>query len=168
MNELREITVETQLPSGEHPRFRLMARIEHMVLLITFIVVCLTGLPQKFPFSSISTGLIDLLGGIETVRYIHRWAAVILVLGSVYHLLTSSYRLFVRRERMRMLPDIKEPTTCATPSPITSACKITRRGCASSTSRKVRILAVVWGTAVMIVTGFHLVERSTPRLIPGS
>ena len=79
-----------------------------MVLLITFTILCLTGLPQKFPFSPISTGLIDLLGGIETVRYIHRWAAVILVLGSVYHLLTSSYRLFVRRERMRMLPDIKD------------------------------------------------------------
>jgi hypothetical protein len=68
MNELREITVErTAALHGEYPRFRLMARIEHMVLLVTFTILCLTGLPQKFPFSPISTGLIDLLGGIETV-----------------------------------------------------------------------------------------------------
>ena len=39
MNELREITVErTAALHGEYPRFRLMARIEHMVLLITFTI----------------------------------------------------------------------------------------------------------------------------------
>ncbi|HMT22455.1 MAG TPA: hypothetical protein PKE20_14630, partial [Promineifilum sp.] len=71
-------------PHGpEYPRFRLMARIEHIMLLISFTILCLTGLPQKFPFSPISQGLISFLGGIETVRYINRWAAIVLILGSV-------------------------------------------------------------------------------------
>ena len=38
MNELRDITVErTAALHGEYPRFRLMARIEHMVLLLSLI-----------------------------------------------------------------------------------------------------------------------------------
>ena len=171
MNELREITVErTAALHGEYPRFRLMARIEHMVLLISFAILCLTGLPQKFPFSPISTGLIDLLGGIETVRYIHRWAAVVLVLGSIYHLLTSSYRLFVRRERMRMLPDIKDAYDMR--DTITYNLGLSDdppRMRKFNFGEKFEYWAVVWGTAVMIVTGFILWNPiNATRLIPGN
>jgi len=171
MNELREITVErTAALHGEYPRFRLMARIEHMVLLITFTILCLTGLPQKFPFSPISTGLIDLLGGIETVRYIHRWAAVILVLGSVYHLLTSSYRLFVRRERMRMLPDIKDAYDLRDTVTYNLGLQDNPpRMRKFNFGEKFEYWAVVWGTAVMIITGFILWNPiSATRLIPGN
>ncbi|HQF71931.1 MAG TPA: hypothetical protein PLH39_11705, partial [Promineifilum sp.] len=63
--EMDEITLERRaIARGEYPRFRLMARIEHMLLLTSFTILCLTGLPQKFPFSPISQGLIALLGGI--------------------------------------------------------------------------------------------------------
>jgi formate dehydrogenase gamma subunit len=153
----------------EYPRFRLMARIEHMLLLISFTILCLTGLPQKFPFSPISQGLITLMGGIEFVRLIHRWAAIVLVLGSIYHLLTSSYRLFVKHERMRMLPDLKDgfdlrDTVAYNLGFIDEPPKMRK----FNFGEKFEYWAVVWGTAVMIVTGFILWNPiAATRLIPG-
>jgi len=166
-----DITVEkTAQVHGEYPRFRLMARIEHMVLLVTFTILCLTGLPQKFPFSFISEGLINLLGGIETVRYIHRWAAIILILGSVYHLLTSAYRLFVRHERMRMLPDIKDGLDLRdTVLYNVGLSDDPPRMRKFNFGEKFEYWAVIWGTAVMILTGFVLWNPiAASSILPGS
>ena len=166
-----DITVErTADGHNEYPRFRLMARIEHMVLLVTFTILCLTGLPQKFPFSPISDWLINAMGGIETVRYIHRWSAVILILGSVYHLLTSFYRLYVKHERMRMLPDVKDALdmrdTVAYNLGFSDDPPRMRK---FNFGEKFEYWAVVWGTAVMILTGFILWNPiSVTRILPGS
>ena len=154
----------------EYPRFRLMARIEHMTLLVTFTILCLTGLPQKFPFSPISQGLITLLGGIEVVRLIHRWAAIVLILGTVYHLLTSAYRLFVKHEDMRMLPDLKDgydlrDTVAYNLGFIDEPPKMRK----FNFGEKFEYWAVVWGTAVMIITGFILWNPlAATQFIPGN
>lgn len=166
-----KITVEqTAAARGEYPRFRLMARIEHMVLLISFTILCLTGLPQKFPFSPLSDWLIATMGGIETVRMIHRWAAVVLILGSIYHLLTSFYRLYVGHERMRMLPDMKDAydirDTVAYNLGLKDEAPRMRK---FNFGEKFEYWAVVWGTAVMIITGFILWNPiSATRILPGS
>lgn len=162
-------TAEQAHHDREYPRFRLMARIEHMMLLISFTILCLTGLPQKFPFSPLSQGIIALLGGIEFIRFIHRWAAVVLILGSIYHLLTSSYRLFVKHERMRMLPDLKDgldlrDTVAYNLGFIDEPPKMRK----FNFGEKFEYWAVVWGTAVMIVTGFILWNPiNATRIISG-
>ncbi len=154
----------------EYPRFRLMARIEHMTLLVSFTILCLTGLPQKFPFSPISLWMIDAMGGIEVARMIHRWAAIVLILGSVYHLLTSAYRLFVKHEDMRMLPDLKDgfdlrDTVAYNLGIIDEPPKMRK----FNFGEKFEYWAVVWGTAVMIVTGFILWNPiAATRFLPGS
>jgi formate dehydrogenase gamma subunit len=152
--ELVHVTPEGEY---EYPRFRLMARIEHMVLLVSFTILCLTGLPQKFPFSPLSQWMIDVIGGIEFARHIHRWAAIVLILGTVYHLLTSTYRLFVKHERMRMLPDVKDAIdlrdTVAYNLGFDDEPPRMRK---FNFGEKFEYWAVVWGTAVMIITGFIL------------
>ncbi len=159
---------ETQ--EKEYPRFRLMARIEHMILLISFTILCLTGLPQKFPFSPISTWIINALGGIEMARYIHRWAAIVLVLGSIYHLLTSSYRLFVKHERMRMLPDIKDGLDLRDTVFYNLGLQDDPpRMRKFNFGEKFEYWAVVWGTAVMIMTGFILWNPiAATAIVPGT
>lgn len=154
----------------EYPRFRLMARIEHMTLLISFTILCLTGLPQKFPFSPLSQWIIDLLGGIEIARLIHRWAAIVLVLGTIYHLLTSAYRLFVKHEDMRMLPDLKDGydlrDTVAYNLGFSDEPPKMRK---FNFGEKFEYWAVVWGTGVMIMTGFILWNPiAATQFIPGS
>ena len=154
----------------EYPRFRLMARIEHMTLLVSFTILCLTGLPQKFPFSPLSQWLIEVMGGIEVVRMIHRWAAIVLILGTVYHLLTSAYRLFVKHEDMRMLPDLKDgldlrDTVAYNLGFIDEPPKMRK----FNFGEKFEYWAVVWGTAVMILTGFILWNPlAATQFIPGN
>lgn len=61
-----------------HERFTLSQRIEHIVLIVSFTTLGVTGLAQKFVGNGLAEGLIALLGGIEIVRIIHRIAAIIL------------------------------------------------------------------------------------------
>jgi cytochrome b subunit of formate dehydrogenase len=111
----------------------------------------------------------NLMGGIEMVRLIHRYAAFILVAGSVYHLLTASYRLFVKHERMRMVPDRKDlqdlgETVRHNLGMLEEAPKMRK----FNFGEKFEYWAVVWGTGVMIVTGFMLLNPvATTAILPG-
>ena len=141
----------------QFPRFRLMARIEHIILLVSFTVLAITGLPQKWPTASWAESMIAAMGGIETTRIIHHYAAVILVLGSIYHLFTSAYRLFVKRERMRIMLRVKDARDVYdyvrfNLGLIKEHPKMTK----FNFGEKVEYWAVVWGTAVMAITGFML------------
>jgi thiosulfate reductase cytochrome b subunit len=119
------------------------------------------------PFSS---NLIELMGGIETVRIIHRVAAFILILGSVYHLFTSAYRLFVKRERMRMLPSLQDALDLRDTVLFNLGIRDEEpRMPKFNFGEKVEYWAVVWGTAVMVITGFMLWNPiATTNVLPGS
>ena len=92
----------------QYPRFRTGARIEHLILLVSFTILALTGLPQRYSGTGIGEAMINAVGGIENIRIIHRWSAFVLAAGSIYHLITGGYRFYVKRERMRMIPDLKD------------------------------------------------------------
>jgi len=51
-----------------YTRFTLDQRIEHVVQLVSFTVLAVTGLPQKYASAPISEAIIAFLGGIEQVR----------------------------------------------------------------------------------------------------
>lgn len=153
----------------QYPRFRLMARIEHAILLVSFTVLALTGLPQKYAMSPISERMITLLGGIETVRVIHRGAAFLLIVGSVYHLFTSAYRLFVKRERMRIMLNLQDfrdiwDTLRYNLGFISDPPRMPK----FNFGEKLEYWAVVWGTAIMAITGFMLWNPiATTYVLPG-
>jgi hypothetical protein len=52
-------------------RFDISARIEHIVFLVSFTVLGLTGLIQKFSSNQVADSIIYILGGIDQVRIIH-------------------------------------------------------------------------------------------------
>jgi len=144
-------------PAKVYPRFRLGARIEHFILMISFTVLGITGLAQKYAVLSVGNWLIDVMGGIEQTRWIHRVAAIVLVFGSVYHLMTSAYRLFVKHERMLMIPDKKD---------LQDMLDVIRYNLGLikhhpkmrkfNFGEKFEYWAVVWGTLIMAITGFIL------------
>jgi cytochrome b subunit of formate dehydrogenase len=78
-------------------RFDALQRIEHAVLLVVIGILLLTGLPQKYAQVEFSALLIDRLGGILTVRLIHRVAALLLIAGGFAHVAGALYRLLVLR-----------------------------------------------------------------------
>lgn len=144
-------------PAKVYPRFRLGARIEHFILMTSFTVLGITGLAQKYAILAIGEWIINLFGGIEQTRFIHRTAAVVLVFGSVYHLLTSAYRFFVKHERMQMVPDKKDlqdllDTIRFNLGLIKHHPKMRK----FNFGEKFEYWAVVWGTLVMALTGFVL------------
>ncbi|MCP5098333.1 MAG: hypothetical protein GY943_22520 [Chloroflexi bacterium] len=163
------MTKEVQVQQ-EFPRFRLMARIEHFVLMVSFTVLAITGLPQKYAASDWAVTMIEGMGGIELVRLIHRGSAFLLVVGSFYHLFTSAYRLFVKRERMRIALRTKDfwdivHTVGHNLGFRDEHPKMTK----FNFGEKLEYWAVVWGTAVMIITGFVLWNPiSSTTILPGS
>ena len=141
----------------QFPRFRVMARIEHIILLVSFTILAITGLPQRYATADWADAMINFMGGIETTRIIHRYSAFILVLGSVYHLFTSAYRLFVKRERMRILPRVKDvQDVFSTLRFNLGLIKAHPRMTKFNYGEKLEYWAVVWGTAIMAITGFML------------
>lgn len=155
----------------QYARFRIGARIEHFILMVTFTVLAVTGLPQMFSLESpVARSMIDLMGGIELVREIHRWAAFFLVAGSVYHIFTSAYRLYVKRERPRMMLNRQD---------LFDLIGFVRYNLGLTDEHpkmpkfnfgeKFEYWAVVWGTAVMTITGFMLWNPiATTSVMPGS
>ena len=153
----------------QYPRFRLMARIEHAILMLSFTLLAITGLPQKYATAPISLNMIQFMGGIELVRLIHRGAAFVLIIGSVYHLFTSAYRLYVQREQMRMMLNLKDfrdiwDTIRYNLGFLSDAPRMPK----FNFGEKLEYWAVVWGTVVMVITGFMLWNPiATTAVLPG-
>jgi len=146
-------TAETK----EYVRFDLSQRIEHAVLLVSFSILGITGLAQKFANTVGGESVIGWFGGIEQTRIIHRSAAIVLMAVSVYHVLALAYRMFVLRVDLSMLP-VFEDFRHLYQDILYYIGK--RKHMAFygrySYAEKVEYLAVVWGTVIMAITGFMM------------
>lgn len=69
-----------------YPRFGVGARWEHLILILSCLVLLLTGLPQKYPALIISRALLSTPEQVSMIRQIHHIAAIVLTLEVVYHL----------------------------------------------------------------------------------
>ena len=67
-------------------RFTGAQRLQHVFLVVVFLVLCLTGFPMKFPNASWAPVLYDLFGGIHVAPIVHRVAGVALLTGFAVHL----------------------------------------------------------------------------------
>ena len=159
----------TQTEERTYERFPLARRIEHLTMLLSFTALGLTGLVQKFAFNPTSQFLMGILGGIDQVRGIHHVAAIVLILGSVYHLVLLGYNLYVLRMRMTMLPVIKDALDALYALLYNIGLRKTRPQMGRFTfEEKAEYWAFVWGTVVMAVTGFIMWNPITAaKLMPG-
>lgn len=150
-------------------RFTVSDRIEHWVQMVAFIVLAVTGLIQRYSRAWISEKLVDGLGGIETVRDIHRVFATILMIAVVYHYGGVFYRRYVQRQPRAMLPGLADLTA------IKGSMKYVFGGAGTAPPQgrftweeKVEYWSLVWGTVLMIVTGYMLWNPiATTKLLPG-
>ena len=138
-------------------RFDVVQRVQHALLLLSFTVLAVTGLVQKFATSGVSGWIIGLLGGIEETRLVHRSAAVVLCAVAIYHILDAAYRIVVLRTPLTMLPLMEDFKHLYQDVMF----YLGRRDRKASYGRfsyaeKVEYLAVVWGTLIMALTGFML------------
>lgn len=100
----REAVVRTE----KLVRFGVLARLEHLVLMISFIVLALTGLAEKYYQSATGAWLIAHLGGIEATRWMHHLFAFVFIGVAVFHLGFMVYHLAVRKGQPTMVPTLKD------------------------------------------------------------
>jgi len=72
-------------------RFNVLHRFTHLVMMVTFIGLALTGLPIKYPGAFWAKGLIFLWGGVKGAGIFHRWFAGITFGYFFLHLLWILY-----------------------------------------------------------------------------
>jgi cytochrome b subunit of formate dehydrogenase len=140
-----------------YKRFSVAQRVEHLVMITSFIVLAVTGLPQKFAEAGISRAIINLFGGIVAIQQVHHIAAVVLILSSGFHILALAYRLYVERARPSMLPGLKDVKDGVTDFLYNLGARKDRsQGGRYNWMEKVEYWSLIWGTLVMILTGFML------------
>jgi formate dehydrogenase subunit gamma len=83
-------------------RFALGQRWEHAILLLSGLVLLLTGLPQKYREFSLSQDLLSTPDRVNLIRQIHHYAAIILALEVVYHLI----RIIILMARRKLPGDL--------------------------------------------------------------
>ena len=150
-------------------RFELGQRISHLVMLTSFTILGITGLVQKFIDSPISLAMINALGGIETTRHIHRFAAAALLLVSTYHFIDVFYRVYVLRSPWSMIPLFSDLVHVYHDVLYYLGFRKSKGYYGRySYAEKAEYLALVWGTVLMAITGFMMWNPiSTARFLPG-
>ncbi|HTV63448.1 MAG TPA: cytochrome b/b6 domain-containing protein [Verrucomicrobiae bacterium] len=146
-------------------RMSLAHRWQHAVLALSFVALAVSGFALKFPDS----GLAHLLGSSEPVRrWIHRIAAVVLLLTGLHHLI----HILTTREGRRLVRDlfpVKKDFAdvwCAVRYLVgwsEEKPKIGRFGY----TEKIEYWAVVWGIIIMGVTGLIVwFQTDLARFLP--
>jgi len=91
-------------------RFSPARSIEHLVHVATFIVLVCTGLSQRFYSLDISQWIILHLGGIDSVRLIHRFAGVVFSLELITHLTVAAIGIVYKKWQPSMVITKKDFT----------------------------------------------------------
>lgn len=136
-------------------RFSLAQRVEHQLLIVSFTALAVTGLAQRFATEPLGGFLLALMGGIDLVRQIHRLFALLFVLQALYHLVAFVYNYVLYGRRGSLWPNRAD---------LTHLIQMVRYNLGRSSQlpnfgrysfeEKVEYWALVWGSAVMILTGF--------------
>jgi formate dehydrogenase subunit gamma len=97
-------------PNGEVlvERFSWIRRLEHWSVAIGFILLVLTGFPQKFDSSAFGHWLITLFGGLDQTRFIHRVVGLVFVGQGAAHVLAIVAGGLTKRMRMTMMPTTQD------------------------------------------------------------
>jgi formate dehydrogenase subunit gamma len=135
-------------------RFSLSDRIQHVLLIIGFSLLALTGIPQTYSSMDWAKVIVSMFGGIDGMRAIHHISAFITGAICLYHLVSGLYRLFVKQARFEMLPQKKDVTNVVENIAYFLGLRASRpRFDRYTYMEKLVYWVVVWGMCVMGLTG---------------
>jgi len=107
-----ETVTETEIKYTKEDKFFIRFgknfRFQHIVLLISTVMLILTGVPLKFPKNSISQFVIELFGGAAGARSVHHFFALGLIFIGIYHLIYSFWSSRGRKDFYELLPSLKD------------------------------------------------------------
>lgn len=140
-------------------RFDVHQRVQHILMTVSFTLLAVTGLPQKFHDWSLSQWWIAVLGGIDNARSIHHFAAAVMVLCCVYHLVHIGYNVFIRKRGFpyQIFPRRKDFTDFF--KDVLYFLRIRKTGARYDRFnylQKFDYWAIFWGMPIMAISGFIL------------
>ena len=150
-------------------RFSLGQRVEHYVLLISFILLGVTGLAQSFASTTIGYFLLTIMGGIDSTRVIHHTAAFIMIVLSIYHVAVFLYQFFMGHRLPKMMPEWSDLTQLVEMLKLNTGLSHKHpRFDRFNFEEKAEYWALIWGTVVMGITGLmQWFPVATTYYLPG-
>ncbi len=144
-------TLHTQI------RLTLSERVQHALLLVSFILLVITGFVLKFPDSFWAEPFVRWESEFAFRGLIHRIAAVVLIAGAVYHVIYLAFAEEGGRWLRGMFPKVRDLRDAIHTVGYNLGYK---RDLPSyphfNYAEKAEYWALVWGTVVMVVTGVIL------------
>ena len=151
---LRKAMISFRSPARSVVRMNRPQRLQHAALALSFIALAVTGFALKFPDSWVAWGL----GSDESIRrWSHRGAAVVLMALAVYHVCYAAFTA----EGRQLLRDFWLRATDwagvrANLRFMTGRSRPPAEPARFSYAEKIEYWAVLWGTAIMGVTGLMI------------
>ncbi|MHB1130808.1 MAG: formate dehydrogenase subunit gamma [Chloroflexota bacterium] len=103
-----EPVARTERGPAQFVRFDRRERLEHVLVILSFTALVITGLPQKFFGETWAQALVTLLGGIQTLRFFHRAFAILFCLEALYHVGAILWLVARGRFDPTMVPGAKD------------------------------------------------------------
>ena len=97
-----------QAKEGYFTRFSVRQRLEHLLIMVLFLVLALTGFPQKFFPACWAQWLILHLGGIDRVRWLHRMSGILFSVVALEHGGVVLLLVLMKRIQLNMVPSKKD------------------------------------------------------------
>lgn len=146
-----------QGPTCFLPRLDIHQRIQHIMLIVSFTTLVITGLPLRFAGSPSARFITQVVGGAYVASIVHRSAAVLLILATIYHFVYLGIKVARGQRKTDMLPQVKDVADFIGSVKYDLGLVSHRPRYGRYTfGEKFEYWALLWGTAVMIVTGLIL------------
>ena len=143
--------------SASIQRFSRQQIIEHILMMVLFTALCITGFPQKFFSAQTSLALVDLMGGVAATRLIHRVCGVLFTVLSLWHLAWAALQLARGKLPLSMGATKKDFTDAITTLRYyLGVSKEQARFDRFDYRQKFEYWGLVMGTVVMVSTGLIL------------
>lgn len=155
-------------PLGDLPRYSIHIVIQHFLIFMTFLILAATGLSLHFSDLWWAPYITAIFGGTDSARIVHRIAAGIMIIGSIYHILTiiggTLYSIMKKRfdYRRTQIPHLKDIQDLLHDLRYFAGKERYRPKMDKFMyKQKLHYLAILWGSFVLITAGTTLLFPET-------
>jgi cytochrome b subunit of formate dehydrogenase len=103
--KFREAKISTQTDGEWFTRFVPFERLLHFMMVSSFLLLVVTGMPLKFYYTDWAKAIFTVIGGAETARTLHRFGAVITFIYFGLHLMSLAGKAWKGRKSLRAADD---------------------------------------------------------------
>jgi cytochrome b subunit of formate dehydrogenase len=99
--QFRAAKLKVKKADLQYVRFTPLERSLHVIMIISFITLAFSGIPIKFFMTGWAQSLMHIIGGIDNARYMHRFAAFMLVSIFLIHLFILTKKFIPKIKTLR-------------------------------------------------------------------